>query len=91
MVPPEVSIPFILVPDLVTDVKKVLSPERRLELRNPDNAAAAATVIMGSKIILATRALLTCVYVAGPSKLTSTKINLGYGASKWLSWICFRG
>lgn len=40
---------------------RILSPERRLELRNPDNAAAAATVIMGSKIILATRALLTCV------------------------------
>lgn len=40
---------------------RILSAQRRLVLIEPENAAAAAAVVKGSKIILATRALLTCV------------------------------
>ncbi|KAL6705001.1 hypothetical protein ACN47E_007404 [Coniothyrium glycines] len=39
---------------------RTISAAKRIALLNPDNASAAAAVVKGSKLALATRALLTC-------------------------------
>ncbi|KAJ8118907.1 hypothetical protein OPT61_g189 [Boeremia exigua] len=46
---------------LHTDPSLVLSPERRLQLLEPEYGSSASEVVIGSKMVLGTRAMLTCL------------------------------
>lgn len=52
-----------LLEELRADFSIVLSPARRLQLLEPEYESAASQVVIGSKLVLATRAMLTCLYV----------------------------
>jgi hypothetical protein len=45
------------------DLTSVLTSERRLQLLEPGYEASAYEIIIGSKLVLATRTMLTCLYV----------------------------
>lgn len=52
-----------LVVKLQANFTTVLSTERRLQLLEPGYESSATEIVIGSKLVLATRTMLTCLYV----------------------------
>jgi hypothetical protein len=65
---------------LVYGSTRILSTERRVQLLEPENESAAAEIVLGSKLVLATRTMLTCLYgSSGDGSATSAYDSIDYG------------